>query len=561
MSPSTESTWIRPEIDATAVNRFADELGCPEAIAAILHSRGLDSPEDARQFLHPTLEDCYDPFDLPDIDPAVDRLHSAIAHQESILVFADRDIDGVSGAGILVTLLEDYNAEVDYLIPDKYDGYGLSEDHIDEAASRGTDLVVTVDAGTTAHDPIDRATSTGIDVIVTDHHVPEEGLPHARSIVNPSRNDSDYPNPDLAGGAVAYKLGEAFLQRHDDDTLDEFRRFGLPLAALATLGDYRDLTIENRAIVREGFERLDTCQLPGLLQTAEHVGVSTMKDLGWSLIPLLNAAQEDRAGEFMLEVMLDHGNWQTDIETLETYRQQRREQRQEQREHLEECVRQQCNPHEDAIFIIETEQYTGSSAMHAISEQWGKPVVTYRPKNGHYQGGGRSDPDVDFVELFEACSEWLDDYWGHPGAAGFRVSSDNLEPFRERLRTVFSERYDTEDLGPTLEIDAVLEPTEIDNSLPDQLQALAPFGNGNPEPMICVPGVKIIECETFGNNDAHLKLLPNDGLGFSAISWNGSDAFEGIEVPVSLDIVGTIESDDFAGQPRIVIEDLRRAEG
>lgn len=555
MSPSP--TWVYPDGDDKAVRAIADALGCPEPLATVLVNREIDTAASAQQYLNPTLNATHDPTTLPDIDPALDRVRDAIEWSDSILVFADRDIDGISGAAILVTLLEGCGAEVDYLVPGKYEGYGLKPDHVDEAASRGTDLLVTVDAGTTAHDSITAAADLGIDTIVTDHHTPERELPDALAVVNPSRLDSDYPNPDLAGGGVAYKLGEALVDRYYDDTLDDYRRFALPLAALATLGDYRTLSHENRAIVREGFDRLDSCELPGLLQTADHVGVSTMKDLGWSLIPLLNAAQEDRAGEFMLEVLLERDDVSGYIETLEAYREERRAQRRDQREHIEACFRVQCDPEEDAIFLIETEEYTGSSAMHGLSEQWGKPVVTYRRRNGYYQGGGRSDPDVNFIELFDACSDLLDDHWGHPGAAGFRVDTDALNAFTERLTAVFEERYDPEALRPTVEIDAVLGPDAVDDHLFDQLQSLAPFGNGNPEPTFLVEAVEIDSCRFFGSDGDHCNLQPAEVDTFTIVSWGGRGTFGDMDTPVTLDLVGKLDYDDFAGKPRLVVEDAR----
>lgn len=559
MSISVDPEWVISSPDPNVVNALCTELQCPPSIATILANRGIDNPAEADQFLHPSLDDLHDPFDLPDLDIAVDRIRDAIYDDERICVFADRDIDGVSGAAILVTLLEGCGAEVDYVVPGKYDGYGLKRDHVIEMHHRDVDLLVTVDAGTTAHAPIDRAE---IDVIVTDHHTPDDRVPDALACVNPRLPNSQYPHEHLAGGAVAYKVCEGLVSTTYAETIDDFRRFSLPLAALATLGDYCRLTLENRAIVREGFNRIDECELPGVFETAAHCGVETMKDLSWSLIPLLNAAQEDRSGEVMLEVLLaDEHDVTTYVESLEEYRDKRRRERREQRAHLEACFDEQCDPDQDPLFLIETDRYAGGMIAKGLSEEWGKPVVTYRRKNGVYQGGGRTDQDVDFIELFEECSDLLDDYWGHPGAAGFRLPEGNLPAFRERLLQVFTKRYDPTDLRPVLDIDARITPSDIGDDLIEFLDSLQPYGSGNAEPTFLFEGVDIQKIECFGREDQHCKLYIGGPDSIPLVYWNGQEDFETTSPPIHGDVVGNVEFDNYTNQPRIILQDHRFSVG
>lgn len=555
MSDSADPEWVIASPDPDVVNALCTALQCPPSVATILANRGIDNPTDADRFLHPSLDDLHDPFDLPDLEVAVDRIRDAIDDDERVCIFADRDIDGVSGAAILVTLLEGCGAEVDYVVPGKYEGYGLKHDHVAEMHRRGSDLLVTVDAGTTAHEPIDQAK---IDVIVTDHHTPDEHVPDALACVNPRLPNSAYPHEHLAGGAVAYKVAEGLVSTTYADTLDDFRRFALPLAALATLGDYCQLNLENRAIVREGFNRIEDCELPGILETATHCGVDTMKDLSWSLIPLLNAAQEDRSGEVMLEVLLaDDDAVDTYVESLEAYREQRRRERQEQRVHLEGCFDDQCDPEQDPLFLIETERYAGGMTAKGLSEKWGKPVVTYRRKNGFYQGGGRTDQEVDFIDLFEDCADLLDDYWGHPGAAGFRLQPENLSAFRERLLHVFTERYDPTDLRPVVDIDARIDQSDIEDDLIEFIDVLQPYGSGNPEPTFLLEGVVIKRIEHFGKTGRHCKLYIDDTDSISIVYWNGFEDFETTSPPIRSDIVGNVEFDEYTNQPRIVLQDYR----
>lgn len=558
---AAEPEWIVAEPDPHIVRDLSESLDTSRLVARLLAQRGISDADRAREFLEPTRSRFHDPASLPDISSAVARIESAIDRDEQVVVYADRDVDGICACTTLVKLLSDLGCNAGWYVPGKYDGYGMREEAINDLVDRETDLILTVDCGTTADDEIRLARDAGIDVVVTDHHAPDASDPPAVAFVNPRLQRSDYPNENLAAGALAYKVGAALVESIAPERREEFDSYALPLAAIATLGDYMDLTVENRALAVEGFEAIDACPLPGITDLAEHCEVQSIRDLSWSVVPLLNAAQEEESGSLPLRLLFSREQTQrTEIfEQLETYREQRKRQRAEREAHLMNCYEDQVAPlDEDELLVaVETDQYVGGAAQHALSERVGRPVITYRAVDGGYSGGGRSDPDVDFIALFDACADLLADYWGHPGAAGFELDSANLEVFLDSLRREVERAYSPADLRPTIDIDAVLQPDAITSDLVDDIDALRPFGPGNDEPQFLLEGMEIGERETFGQENEHLRLDPACNAEFSLVAWNQADEFDGGQETGTLDIVGTLEWNSYVEQPQITISEYR----
>lgn len=560
---AVEPEWNVAECDPEVVRDLSESLDRSRLLASLLVHRGISEPQRAREFLEPTRSGFHDPASLPDISTAVARIETAIDRGEQVVVYADRDVDGICACTTLVKLLSDLGANAGWYVPAKYDGYGMSEEAVEELVERETDLIITVDCGTTASEEIRLAGEAGIDVVVTDHHAPDETEPPALACVNPRLSRSDYPNENLAAGALAYKVGVALVAAIAPDRREEFDSYALPLAAIATLGDYMHLTVENRAIAVEGFQAIDGCPLPGVTALVERSGVESIRDLSWSLVPLLNAAQEDESGSLPLTLLFtrDEGRRADIFDRLETYREQRKRQRAERRAHLRACYEDQVAPlaEDDLLVTVETEKYVGGAAMHDLSGQIGRPVVTYRAVDGGYSGGGRSDPDVDFIDLYEACAELLDDYWGHPGAAGFDVAATNLEAFLESLHRAVERKYSREEFVPTVDIDAVLQPAAITPGLVDDIDDLRPFGPGNDEPQFLLEDLEIGACETFGQDDEHLRLEPACDAEFRLVAWNEGAAFDMGPDAGPIDVVGTLEWNSFEEVPQVTISEYRAA--
>lgn len=560
---TVKSEWVRPKPDRGTVRRLADSLGCSTVLATVLVSRGFKEPTAAERALNPSVRAIHAPSVLPDMGGAVARLEAAVDRQDDVVVFSDRDVDGITGSAILTTLLRAFETSTTARAPGKWDGYGLSEDEVAELANQAVDLLVVVDCGTTAHDAIDRATATGMDVVVIDHHDPDETLPTVTACVNPRRSDSDYPNTDLAAGALAWKVGQELVETHDPLQIEDYHRQALPLAAVATLGDFMPLTLENRAIVREGFSRLEESDFPGLVRTADHCGVDSMRDIGWSLVPLLNAAQEAESGELMLELLLARDTDRIDdlIDRLEAYRAQRSRQRAERQAHLDECVDAQVDTNNADVFFVETDRYVGGGPMSQVSKRWHRPVITYRRADSGYKGGGRTAPDIDLLALYEACDDLLETYWGHPGAAGFRVAEEQLEPFKQQLTETLRVRYDPAELRPTVDVDATVESTDINAATVEELDRLGPFGTNHDQPIVLIEDVDIVNWEWFGDDGRHWKGRPAATDDFTIIDWNG-DTIETVDdLPNTCDIAGTPSIDDYERTVVVTLEAIRTVDG
>lgn len=550
MALSVTPEWVVATPEPDTVSTLASNLECSQVLASALVSRGVTDPETARELLDPTPRAIKPPTELPDLEVAVDRLELALDRDEPIAVIADRDVDGITGGTALVHALRGFGADVTFHAPGKYDGYGLSRELVD--AAEGAALLVTVDCGTADHEAIEHAIDRGLDVVVTDHHNPPDRLPAADAVVNPRRSD---PSSPLAGGAVAWKLGQALVEAHDPLRIEAYHRDALPLAAVATLGDYMPLTVENRAIVREGVARLDRSRVPGLVALARHCNVESPRDLGWSLVPLLNAAQEDESGTYMHEVLLAESGIDEHLETLETYREVRREERAERRAHLEAAVEAQLeDPAAEPVIQVDVDRYVGGGAMSAVAKAWCRPVIAYREDGEFVRGGGRTAGDVNLLELYEDCSDLLVDSWGHPGAGGFHVDPADREAVRVAIAEAAGKRYDLADLRPSIEIDCRLEPAVLDVAAVEELERLGPFGSGNDEPQFLLEGLRVREVGRFGDEDQHVRL---ESEVVDVVCWGGHETLEGVSAPTTVDVVGPLSVDDFTGRPTVTLEDCR----
>lgn len=551
MQPA-EREWNCFEPDATTVRRLTSDLDCTDAVATVLANRGITSPDVARRYLSPTRDELHDPNLLPDMDTSLDRIQGAITHGETITIYGDRDVDGVTGTAILLHLFDTLDATVGYIFPGKYDGFGLHVDHIDRLAARDTDLIITVDCGTADRREIALAKEHDMDVILTDHH--RQDTTPSVPCVNPQREDSVYPHASLTGAGIAYKLGEAIAAQFNLRR-DEYDAYSLPLAALGTVVDHGAVTLENRAIVVNGFDRMSACPLPGLRILFEEGEVTSIRDLGWSVGPLLSAAQEDQSSDLMLRVLLaeDANFIHSQIEVLQSYRENRRDERRGWQEELESCL-DSATTIEDDILLVETDSYAVPAAR-TVSERLGLPVLSYHAKHDTFYGGGRTDLDIDLRAVLDACTTTADRAWGHPGAAGFEVDESNWNAFCESLPAELHRQYSAEELKPRIDIDFVLNPADISDRLLTSLETLRPFGDDFEEPIMLVRGITLTDFSRFGKTDAHLSFsTPNNNL--RLVYWNGAYAGNLWEGPDRYDIVGTLTADSTSGLPTISMTDI-----
>ena len=491
--PDFEMEWILPTLASNAVNKLADQLRVSSVVARILASRGITRRENWPGIPSASRYALLDPMLLQDLDVAVERIARAITSGERILAYGDYDVDGTCSLAILKRALELLGGTVDFHVPHRLqEGYGLREEVIAQAAARGVSLIVTVDTGIRAQEAILHARTLGIDVIVTDHHLPELKLPDATAVVNPNRPDCIYPNKDLCGAGVIFKLIQALLRRsalpakRQDRLLDSF----LKAVAIATIADVVPLLGENRAIVARGLAALKTIRNPGLNALFSVAGlipgeVPTAHQIAFRVAPRINAAGRMQSARAVVELLLtedcavahdlaqklDH--WNTERRRVEC-----------------EIVERILGSHDIApgaqglVFAVPS-SHLGVLGIVAsrLVERFHAPVivVTDDPREpGTLAGSGRSIPEFHLLEALDEMADLFIAYGGHRQAAGVRLRSKRLDEFRSRFAEYASQRLGNEQRIPQHYVDAEVSFSDLTAEVAEGIQSLGPFGWGIP---------------------------------------------------------------------------------
>ncbi|HXF98063.1 MAG TPA: single-stranded-DNA-specific exonuclease RecJ [Gaiellaceae bacterium] len=493
-------TWTIAPLDPRAAWRLARELELSEVTAAVLARRGYADPDAARRFLARELPG-HDPFLLGDMAAAVERIRSAAAAGTRICVHGDYDADGICAAALAVLLLRELGADVRWHLPSRFEeGYGVSRDTLARLAEEGVGLVVTVDCGITAVEEVAEARARGLDVVVTDHHRPGADLPACPVVAT---RPSSYPFPELCGTGVVYKLGEALLgpghpalARH------------LDLVALATIADVVPLLDENRALAAAGLRALACTRRPGLraLMRAAHVDPAAV-DAGavaFRLAPRINAAGRLCRPDVALELILAEDDAEAErlareLELLNRDRQAVEERILREALALVDALPERARRRRGYVLAREDwhEGVIGIVASRLV-ERVHRPVVLIAGSQEGWKGSGRSVASFDLHAALAACSEHLARFGGHRAAAGLSIDPERVEAFAEAFAAHADAVLAEDDLRPVTVVDAVVSAEDLTLQLAQELDRLAPFGLGNPEVTLLVPGVRALDPTTVG---------------------------------------------------------------
>ncbi len=577
--PLTPKRWRVLPGDIQAEARLQIELGVHPVVARMLVQRGLDTPEAADRFLNPTLDRLHDPFLLPDAEAACERLKQALANKERILVHGDYDGDGVTSAALWTRALRSLGGQVDVFVPHRRrDGYDIRVPIIEQARQEGVTLIVTTDCGIQRVEEVEHAREAGIDVIITDHHTPNPSgeLPRAVAVVNPHRKDSHYPFPNLAGVGVAFRLCEA-LARYLGHKPEQYRRGFLDLAAIGTVTDVMPLLDENRILVRHGLEALQNTKKPGLRALIDVCGLAgkplDARSIGFGIGPRLNSASRIDETQIALDLLMtkDEAEAQTlarrlnDLNTL-----RREEQDRIFEEAMEQIVRQDMS--EARCLVVSGEGWKAGIVgivASKIMERFNRPsiVIALDSATGAGRGSARSIHAFNMFEAIDSCRSLLDEYGGHAHAAGLSIRSEHLPDFAAQMNRLASALLTEEDLLPAIDVTTELEPGAICPELLLQLQALAPFGSGNPEPLFASRSVSILEILRMGAEKQHLKLVVKaEGLNgrdtAEAVWWRYGDLANHLEAGQTLDVCYRPEFNYYRGERKIqfMLEDIKPPE-
>ncbi len=549
--------WIDPPpVDVPA--SFAD-LGLSPLIGQTLLRRGIGTPEAARAFLHP---DSIPPTPFPDIEPAVERIRLAIRDVERICVWGDFDVDGQSSTTVLVQTLQSLGADVVYYIPIRgKESHGVHIETLQPIIDNGAKLIVTCDTGITAHEAIDYANSCGVDVIVTDHHELGSTLPNAKAIVNPKLLPEDHILANLAGVGVAYKLAEALLVNRPAETMNL-----LDLVALGLIADVALLKGETRSLVQRGIQVLRNTGRIGLRTMAELSGTSleslTEESIGFGFAPRLNALGRLSDANPAVELLLSHDPARarviaTQIEGLNA---QRRLLTNQVYEAAELQLRENQNLLSEPAILLTSQNWPGGVVgivANKLVERHRKPAILLnQSEDGTLRGSARSIEGLDITAAIATQKNLLLGFGGHPMAAGLALEAGKLSAFRKGLGKAIEEQLGKVILEePILQIDAWLDLNDINLELAESLEALAPFGAGNPPLILATHKVSLRSVSTLGKAKEHLRLTVEDESGnIQSVLWWGGAGAELPEEGSKFDIAYSMRASTFRGQKQVTLQ-------
>ncbi|MEW6211207.1 MAG: single-stranded-DNA-specific exonuclease RecJ, partial [Acidobacteriota bacterium] len=504
--------WVQAEHDPATVSRLARELHVSAITARLLANRRITDAESAHKFLNPSISDLHDPFLMRDMREATDCILRAVEQKKKILIYGDYDVDGTTSTVILKKALSLIGADVSYYIPERLkDGYGLREDAMDMAKAGGYELIISVDTGIRARQVVEHARSLGLDIIITDHHLPEEGLPRANAVLNPKRTDCSYPDKNLAGVGVAFKLAQAILVKTGRERVVESF---IKVAAIGTIADIVPLTGENRIIARYGLEGLRQPNNAGLRALLEVAGVAGKAvsgfDVGFRIGPRINAVGR-MAGASAAVDLFDAPDFETAMRMAAGMNEQNAARQQTEADILAQVLAEiESNPRlkESFVAVIAGEGWhRGVIGIVAsrIVERIYRPTIIISIEDGLGHGSGRSIPPFHLLDGLTECADLFERFGGHSHAAGLAIRADRIDELRARLDAYARRVLRAEDLIPVIRTDCELPLREATLEMVEELSRFEPYGPGNPQPVFEARGVQVVQAPRV-LKDKHLKF-------------------------------------------------------
>jgi len=567
---AVERRWVPRRETAGDTAPLAAAAGVSEVVAGVLAARGVESAEEARTLLSPSSKQLHDPYLMKGMRESVARVLRAVDAGERILIYGDYDVDGTTGTVVLRRALEFLGAKTGYHVPHRFtEGYGIRRDVLERAKTDGYSLVISVDCGIRAFEPLEWARENGLDVIITDHHLPdaEEGAPPAYAVLNPNQRDCEYPDKNLAGVGVAFKLAHAlFRERGRESQVPGF----LKIVAIGTVADVAQLTGENRAIVALGLKDLHRATNPGLRALMEVAGCGDGSgvrafDLGFRLGPRINAAGRMDAARAVVE-LFESKSMDEARALAEHLDARNRERRDVQQRVTERAVAELELSGQDVTSVVVVAGqgwHRGVIGLAAskIAEKLQRPaVVISLDEDGVGHGSARSGDSFHMLDALTECADILEAFGGHAHAAGLAVRRENVAELRRRLNEHAS-RVVQEDGGvPRLEYDLELPADALSLDLCAELESLEPFGAGWPKPVFVTRNLRVVG-EPRVLKERHLKFgVLAAGRVHDCIWWGGAESDAATPRPgTSIELAYSVDANCWNGNTRLqlVVEDLK----
>ncbi len=552
----------RPEAD-----HISRELGIPLAIAQILVNRKIYDAGSANRFLYGRLEDLHDPFLMVGMRESVDRIKKALLQNEKILIFGDYDVDGILSVVMLQKALETLGGNADYFIPERLkDGYGIKTEHVRVAVEKQAGLVISVDCGIKAVRFVEEAKARGIDVIITDHHRPGEELPPAEAILNPQVERCRYPDKNLAGVGVVFKLIQAlFNEERKSSLLTHY----VKLVAIGTIADVVALKGENRLLAKHGLKGLESVANLGLKILLDSCGLGKKRisegDVGFRIGPRINAA--GRMGTTDLAVRLFFSRSVEECSTIVRRLEELNSKRQATEEKIFHQAAQTIKTktlHDRYKFLVMgcDEWHRGVIGIVAsrLKDAFHRPVLLFAYEDGKAFGSGRSISEFSMIDCLDSCKHLFLNFGGHTYAVGCSLERDQLAPFKSLVNEFAGRRITDADLKKKISVDTRIEFGDIQPSLIDFFSLLLPFGAGNPKPVFLTERV-VVANSPRKLQDKHVKfLVKQNGRTFEALGWDKGEWADSLEMGDEIDIVYSFQFSEYWGEQKLSLslEDFQK---
>jgi len=549
--------WQVYQVENDEVEKLQEKYKINKLLATILVNRGIMEEEQIEKFLKPKRSDFYNPYGMPDMNIAVERIMKAIENKEKTIIYGDYDVDGITSVTVLKSFLEERGLHVEVYIPNRLEeGYGLNKKAVEYIAEQKYSLMITVDCGISAVEEVEYANQLGIETIVTDHHEPGNELPNAIAVVDAKRKDNQYQCRNLAGVGVVFKLIQAIGIKMGLEE-KEYLKY-LDIVCIGTISDIVPLTDENRVIVKLGLKLVEQTRNLGLKSILQASGYNKIDSvtISFGIAPRINACgrmgHQEEALNLFLSKDINEVNELT--QKLNEYNKTRQEIEKRIYKDATTQIEEQGLANKNTIVLMGKNWHHGVIGIVAskITEMYFKPSILLCEEDDLGKGSGRSIPGFDLYEALTECKESINRFGGHAMAVGINVKKDKLEEFKEKLEQISKEK-NIEEIVPILKIDAQISLDEINKEMVNSLKKLEPFGEENKNPLFVFKNLKIDSIRALSEGK-HLKLTLKDNKNIvNAIGFNLGDFANEYRIGDKIDVVGNLEINSFNGVDNIQI--------
>ncbi len=551
------------------INKISEKYKIPRIISTIILNREI-SDNEIENYLSKSVKNIIPPYDMLDIDKAVERIYKAINEHEKIVIYGDYDVDGITSTTLLYDFLRSNGADVSYYIPDRKDeGYGINIMAVNKLSRALNKLMITVDCGITAVGEVEFSKLQGMDVIITDHHTCKERIPTAaEAVINPKREDDPYPFKALAGVGVAFKLVLALAIKLGINTNDCFNRY-IDIVAIGTIADVVSLTGENRIFVNRGLMAIEHSPRPGIRALLEVSGTLskpvTPITIGFSIAPRLNAAGRLSSATTSVELLLEK-NYSKALEIARALDDENKKRQEMERTIFAEAmdmIKADVNFDKKKVIVLAKEDWHHGVigiAASKLNELFYKPCILISYSNGIGKGSGRSIPSMNLFDALSHCSDVLSDFGGHAIAAGLSINMADFDAFSEKINKYAGVLLSDDDMVPRLKIDCPLSSQNITLAGAKLISKLEPFGTGNEKPVFSLLDTEVLAISAVGSENQHLRMkIIKDNIAINCIGFGMAEFANKIQPRSRVDVAFTLEVNNYMNNEtvQLALKDIK----